>query len=216
MAATLATDGILSHRSAAALWGIRPSTGRIELTTPRTRTARPGLLLHRAVLPPGEITTRDGIPVTTPARTQLDLAGVLPPHQLHRAMNEAEIRRLPGARALLDRYPTKRGRANLLAPAPRTRSDLEADFLAFLYDRRFPTPQTNTLIEGYEVDCVWPDHKLIVELDSWTYHGTRTAFHKDRRRDLHLTALGWRSVRVTDLDLDDPDHLERELRALGL
>ncbi len=216
MAAVLATNGVLSHRSAAALWGIRPSSGRIEITTPRTRTPRPGLLLHRAVLPPDEITTRYGIPVTTAARTQLDLAGVLPPHQVHRAMNEAEIRRLPGARDLMERHPTKRGIATLRTPAPRTRSDLEADFLAFLNDRRFPSPQTNTLIEGYEVDAVWPDRKLIVELDSWTFHGTRQAFENDRRKDRHLTALGWTVIRITWRDLDEPDRLAAELEALGL
>jgi very-short-patch-repair endonuclease len=216
MAAVLATGGVLSHRSAAALWAIRPSTGRIEITTPRTRRPRPGLLLHRAVLPPDEITTHHGIPTTTPARTLLDLAGVLPPHQLQRAMNEAEIQRLPGPLALLDRYPTKKGRAALRTPAPRTRSDLEADFLAFLNDRRFPTPRTNTIIEGYEVDAVWPDRKLIVELDSWTFHGTRQAFENDRQRDRRLAAKGWTVTRVTSRDLDDPDRLERELQALGL
>jgi very-short-patch-repair endonuclease len=131
-------------------------------------------------------------------------------------MNEAEIQRLPGPLALLDRYPTKKGRATLQTPAPRTRSNLEADFLAFLNDRRFPPPQTNTLIEGHEVDAVWPDRKLIVELDSWTFHGTRQAFEDDRRQDRELTALGWTVIRVTSRDLDDPDRLERELRALGL
>jgi very-short-patch-repair endonuclease len=216
MAAVLATGGTLSHRSAAALWGIRPSQGRIELTTPRTRTARPGLLLHRAVLPHDEITTHHGIPTTSPARTLLDLAGVLPPHQLQRALNEAEIERLAGPLALIDRHPTERGIAALRQPAPRTRSDLEADFLAFLNDRRFPTPQTNARVEGYEVDCVWPDRTLIVELDSYTFHGTRQAFENDRQRDRHLTAAGWIVARVTSRDLDEPDRLDAELRALGL
>jgi hypothetical protein len=126
MAATLATRGVLSHRSAAALWGIRPSQTRIEVTTPRTRRARPGLLLYRAVLPPDEITSHHGIPVTTAVRTLLDLAGVLPAHQLQRAMNEAEIRRLPGPHPLIRRHPTKKGVAQLRQPAPRTRSELEA------------------------------------------------------------------------------------------
>jgi very-short-patch-repair endonuclease len=216
MAATLATGGVLSHRSAAALWGIRPSHGQIEVTTPRTRTPRPGLLLHRAVLPQDEITTHHGIPVTTPARTLLDLAAVLPRHQLQRAMNEAEIRRLDGPHRLVARYPTKKGRANLNAQLTYTRSDLEARFLAFLDGRRFPAPQTNTLIEGVEVDAVWPDRKLVVELDSWTFHGTRQAFENDRRKDRHLTARGWIVIRITWRDLDDPDALERELRALGL
>ena len=216
MAAVLATGGVLSHRSAAALWGIRPSHGQIELITPRTRTARPGLLVHRAVLPPDETTTHHGIPTTTPARTLLDLAGVLPPHQLQRALNEAEIRRLRGPQRLLDRYPTKRGRARLKAPAPRTRSDLEARFTTFLDDRRLPAPRTNVLIAGYEVDAAWPERKITVELDGWEYHRTRAAFEGDRRRDRRLAAAGWTVLRITWRDLDDPDSLARELQALGL
>jgi very-short-patch-repair endonuclease len=218
MAAVLATDGVLSHRSAAALWSLRPWQGRIEITTPRTRTTRAGLLLHRAVLPPDETTMHDGIPVTTPARTLLDLAGVLPRHQLQQALNEAEIQRLPGPRALLDRHPTKKGTGALrTAAAPtHTRSDLETRFLTFLDDRRFPPPQINVLIEGIEVDVAWPGHKLIVELDGYAFHSTHDAFHADRRRDRRLTAAGWRVVRLTWRDLDEPDALAGELRALGL
>jgi len=218
MAATLAADGILSHRSAAALWGIRPSQGRIDVTTPRTRAKRPGLLLHRAVLAPDEITAHDGIPVTTPARTLLDLAAVLQRHQLQQAINEAEIRRLEGPHHLTSRYPTKRGTRALraLAPPTYTRSDLEARFATFLNDRRYPRPLTNTIIEGKEVDVAWPDCRLIIELDSWEYHGTRHAFEDDRRKDRRLKAAGWTVLRVTWRDLDDPDALEAELRALGL
>jgi very-short-patch-repair endonuclease len=218
MAATLATGGVLSHRSAAALWGLRAWNGRIELTIPWSKSERPGLLLHRAVLPPDEITTHHGIPTTTPARTLLDLAAVLDRTALQRAINEAEVLRLPGPHRLAERHPTKKGTKALraLAPPAHTRLELEARFHAFLHDRRFPPPQTNTLIEGHEVDAAWPDRKLIVELDSWTFHGTREAFETDRRRDRHLTARGWTVVRVTWRDLDDPDTLERELRALGL
>ena len=218
MAAVLATGGVLSHRSAAALWGIRPSDGRIEVTTPRTRATRPGLLLHRAVLAEDETTTHDGIATTTPARTLLDLAGVLPRHQLQQALNEAEIQRLPGPHALLDRHPTTKGTRALRTAAPptHTRSDLEAKFLTFLNDRRFPPPRTNTLVEGVEADCAWPDHDLIVELDGYAFHTTRDAFHTDRRRDRRLTAAGWRVVRLTWRDLDDPDALAEELRTLGL
>ena len=216
MAATLATDGILSHRSAGALWGLRPWTGRIDVTTPRTRAKRPGLLLHRAALAPDEITVRDGIPVTTPARTLVDLAGVLQRHQLQHALNEAERLRLDAPH--LERYPTKRGTRALrtLAPPAHTRRDLEARFHTFLNDRRFPAPQTNVLIEGKEVDFAWPDRRLIVELDSWEYHRTRQAFEDDRRRDRYLKARGWTIIRVTWRDLDDPDALEAELRALAL
>jgi very-short-patch-repair endonuclease len=217
MGATLATDGVLSHRSAAALWGIRPSQGRIEVTTPRTRAKRPGLLLT-APLSPKTRSRRDGIPVTTPARTLLDLAGVLQRHQLQQAINEAEILRLEGPHELADRHPTKRGTRALrtLAPPTHTRRDLEARFTTFLNDRRFPTPQTNILIEGNEVDAAWPGRKIIVELDSWEYHRTRQAFEEDRRRDRRLAAAGWTVIRITWRDLDDPDALEGELRALGL
>jgi very-short-patch-repair endonuclease len=218
MAATLAADGVLSHRSAGALWVIRQWQGRIDITTPRTRRARPGLLLHRAVLAPDEITVRDGIPVTTPARTLLDLARVLQRHQLQQAINEAEILRLEGPHQLASRYPTKRGTRALrtLAPPTHTKQDLEARFHTFLNDRRFPRPQTNTVIEGKEVDFAWPDRRLIIELDSWEYHRTRQAFEEDRQRDRHLAARGWRVIRITWRDLDDPDALEEELRALAL
>ena len=218
MAATLATDGVLSHRSAGALWDIRQWQGRIDITTPRTRAQRPGLLLHRAVLAEDEITVRDGIPVTTPARTLLDLAAVLQRHQLQQAINEAERLRLEGPHQLTDRYPTKRGTRALrtLAPPTHTKQDLEARFHTFLNDRRFPRPQTNVLIEGKEVDFAWPDHRLIVELDSWEFHRTRAAFEDDRRTDRRLKAKGWTVIRVTWRDLDDPDALEAELRALAL
>jgi len=218
MAAVLATGGVLSHRSAGALWSIRPWQGRIELTIPRNRRNQAGLLLHRAVLAEDETTTHDGIPTTTPARTLLDLAGVLPRHQLQQALNEAEIRRLPGPRALLDRHPTKKGTGALRTAAPptHTRSDLEVRFIAFLTSRRFPTPQTNVLIEGIEVDAAWPHHRLIVELDGYSFHHTRAAFEADRRRDRKLAAAGWTVVRVTWRDLDEPEQLAEELRALGL
>jgi very-short-patch-repair endonuclease len=218
MAATLATRAVLSHRSAGALWGLRPWTGRIELTVPRGTSPRPGLLLHRAVLAPDEITVKDCIPVTTPARTLLDLAGVLQRHQLQQAINEAEILRLEGPHRLASRYPTKRGTRAIrtLAPPTYTRRDLEARFHTFLNDRRFPRPQTNVLIEGKEVDFAWPDRRLIIELDSWEYHRTRHAFEDDRRTDRRLKAAGWTVIRITWRDLDDPDALEAELRALAL
>jgi very-short-patch-repair endonuclease len=218
MAAVLATGGVLSHRSAAALWSIRPWQGRIELTIPRNRRNQAGLLLHRAVLAEDEVTVEMGIPTTTPARTLLDLAGVLPRHQLQQALNEAEIQRLPGPHALLDRHPTKKGTRALRTAAPptHTRSDLEARFTAFLNDRRFPAPRTNTLVEGVETDCAWPDHNLIVELDGYAFHSTHDAFHIDRRRDRRLTAAGWRVIRLTWRDLDEPDALATELWALGL
>ncbi len=218
MAATLATDGVLSHRSAGALWCLRRWNGRIDITVAWDKSTRTGILLHRAVLAPDEITVKDGIPVTTPQRTQLDLAAVLHKHQVQQVINEAERLQLPGAHELARRHPTLKGTATLrtLARPTHTKRDLEARFTTFLNDRRFPTPQTNILIEGYEVDAAWPHRKLIIELDSWEYHHTRHAFENDRRRDRHLTANGWTVLRITWRDLDDPEVLARELEALGL
>jgi very-short-patch-repair endonuclease len=143
---------------------------------------------------------------------------VLQRHQLQQAINEAEVLRLEGPHNLTSRYPTKRGTSALrtLAPATHTRRDLEARFHTFLDDRRFPRPRTNTIIEGKEVDSAWPDRRLIVELDGWEFHRTRAAFEDDRRTDRRLKATGWTVVRLTWRDLDDPDALETELRALGL
>ena len=213
MAATLATGGVLSHRSAAALWRLRPYAGRIDVTVPWRKSKRHGLLLHRAVLADDEITVKDGIPVTTPARTQLDLAGALQRHQLQQAINEAERQRLEGPQEQARRHPTKRGTKALrtLAPPTHTRRDLEARFTTFLNDRRFPMPQTNVLIEGVEVDAAWPDKRLIVELDSWEYHKTRQEFERDRRRDRQLAAKGWTVLRITWRDLDEPGRLAAEL-----
>ena len=189
MAATLAAGGVLSHRSAGALWGLRPFNGRIDVTVPWDKTQRPGLLLHRAVLAPDEITTHEGIPVTTPARTQLDLAGVLQRHQLQQAINEAERLRLDGPQP--NRHPTKRGTANLrtLAPPTHTRRDLEARFTTFLNDRRFQRPKPTSSLRGSR------------------------STSRGRRADRRLAAAGWIVLRVTWRDLDEPGRLAAELAA---
>ena len=140
MAAILACgpEAVLSHQSAAALWCIRPTAKvRIDVTVPHQLRPRKGLHPHRATLPADEITVHDGIPTTTPARTLLDLAGVVPRQTLERALDEAEVLRLGGPQALLDRYPRRRGTKNLRtlllearSPTP-TRTELE-DCLAHL------------------------------------------------------------------------------------
>lgn len=208
LAAVLAAGpgAVLSHRSAAALWGIRPTTRtRIEVTSSRKLRQRKDLLPHCAVLPPDEMTTHQSIPVTTAPRTLLDLAAVIPPNQLDRALNEAEIRRLPGPQAMLERHEGRRGTAalrTLLLNARRShRSPTEAEFLDFIRTNHIPEPETNTIIEGYECDAVWRDARLIVELDGYSTHGTRRAFARDRARDRRLTARGWRTMRVTSPDL---------------
>ena len=152
MAAVLAAgpDAVLSHRSAAALWGLRAtSRTRIEVTAPRDLRPRKGLHPHCAVLPDDERTIHQGIPVTTPARTLLDLAGVLERQALDRALDEAEALRLPGPAALLERYPRKRATATLTSspraaqPRPaassRTASSPSSRTRAFHVPRRTPS-----------------------------------------------------------------------------
>ena len=223
MAAVLASGSgaVLSHRSAAALWGMRPtSRASVEVTTPRRLHARPGLHPHRAVLPPDEMTVHDGIPASTPARTLLDLAAVIPGQALERALDEAEILRLTGPQTLLDRYPGRRGAAGLRLllltsrnPTP-ARTKLEDGLLTFVDEHRLPRPETNTIVDVYEVDAVWRDARLIVELDGFATHGTRRAFERDRERDRRLTAAGWRVIRLTWRQLAGGDALARELREL--
>jgi predicted transcriptional regulator of viral defense system len=97
MAAVLAggVAAVLSHRDAAALWGFRPAArSRIDVTTPRRQHPRRGIQFHRSSLPSDEVTINDGIPVTTVPRTLFDLAAVLRPRQVERALNEAEALRL--------------------------------------------------------------------------------------------------------------------------
>jgi predicted transcriptional regulator of viral defense system len=228
MAAVLAAgrDAVLSHRTAAALWGIRESARRtIELTAPR-EVRRRGLTVCRAVLPPDEVTVHDGIPVTTPARTLLDLAAVLDEHKLARAAERAEALRLTSPTTLQDltaRYPRRAGTPNLkrlieddrIVPAT-TANDLERRFLTFLDANELPRPLTNESLDPNTTpDFRWPEQRLIVELDGFETHGTRQAFERDRARDRRLLAQGWRVARVTMRQLEnDADELASELRLM--
>jgi hypothetical protein len=232
MAAVLAAgpDAVLSHRSAAALWGLRPTERqRIEVTTPRGLRSRPGIEVHRAQLAPDEQTTVQGIPVTTVPRTLLDLASLIDAVRLERALDRAEALRQTDSTTLADlvaRHPQRKGtRAirKLLAEerigGTITRSELEDRFLAFLDEAVLPRPQINVPIRtanGWiEADCVWPAHRLIVELDGHATHATRTAFERDRSRDRALQAAGWRVVRITWRQLHhDPAAVAADLRNL--
>jgi very-short-patch-repair endonuclease len=229
MAAVLAggLGAVLSHRSAAAHWGIRPSDSRIvEVTSARQRRSRPGLCFYRSYLPLDEVTTHDGIPITTVPRTLFDLAAVVSIHQLRRAVNEAEIRRLWHALSLshlLERHPRRPGvaavRTVLATPGTGiTRNDFEARFLDLVRGTRLPRPESNVPIEvngiWIEVDFMWREQRLIVELDGNATHATRSAFESDRARDRALIAAGWRVIRITWRQLcDEPDALARDLRA---
>ena len=160
------------------------------------------MLIHRSALPDTDVTLNDGIRVTTPARTLIDLADVLPRRRLERAFDEAAYLRLD----LADVAPRHGRRGSgllasvLHAHAPgttRTRSELEERILSLCDRFRLPTPEVNTTVQGHEVDFLWRDSRLVVEVDGWAAHGTRGAFERDRRRDADLLAAGWRVLRIS-------------------
>jgi very-short-patch-repair endonuclease len=224
-------EAAVSHRSAAAVWGIRPWSGTfVELALPGrggTRKRR-GRIVHRSRdLPSRELTVERGIPTTTLARTLLDLAAVVPPHHLRRAVErseQAELFDLTEVQRVLDAHPGRPGRRPLMTLLADyrdhgdtiTRSDLEAMMLQICLDNDLPRPQVNRYDGVRESDFRWPDHRLIVEVDSWTFHGrTRRAFDSDRARDRALLREGWRVARFTDRQiLTNPGTIGHELRAL--
>ena len=216
MAAVLAcgSDAALSHLSAAALWRIVPRwPSAPHVTAPRDRR-HPGIHIHRS--PNADATTHYGIPVTTPARTLVDLADVLNPKQLTRAVNEAQVQRLvtqAELTTLLTRYPGRR--TSRLTPergAAPTRSHLEDRFTRFLNRYRLPLPERNQLITGREVDAVYRAHNLVIELDSRQFHTTPRAFEQDRDRDADLLDAGYSTLRITNYRLKH--HPTREAQRL--
>jgi hypothetical protein len=226
MAAVLACGpgAALSHRGAAALWRIRGGT-KLEVTLPRGKKPRKGIQLHWANLPDDEVTTHHGIPTTTVPRTLLDFAAVVQRHEFRSALRQAEQLRLTDRLwlgDLIERYPRKPGVPIIRAVVEEAqhgltlvKSELEELFLAFLIDAGLPAPLTNVLIEGFEVDCAWPEQRVVVELDSRSVHDTADAFEADRARDRRLEAAGWRVVRITWRQLhDSPEELEADLRRL--
>jgi Transcriptional regulator, AbiEi antitoxin len=214
---------VLSHRSAASLWRLAPlDRGPVDVTSPRSARSRGLIRRHIGHLPDDEVTTLDGIPVTTASRTLLDLATVLPAHALERAVREAEVLRLPlrpPLAELLDRYPGRRGIGSLRACFLRlgllsdgvTRSMLEDRFLSLLSRQALPLPETNVRLEvvglRIEADCLWRGRRVIAELDGYEAHGTRVAFEGDRQRDRRLQAAGWRAIRVTWSQVKAADRL---------
>jgi very-short-patch-repair endonuclease len=223
MAAVIAcgSKAVLSHRAAAALWEIRHWIPP-EVTVPPPHRGRAGILVHQLPLPADEVTTVDGIPVTTVPRTLFDLGAVLSRSHLERAVNEAEIRGLGEELSLsdlVDRHAHRYGVvavretvATLRLGAAVTHSELEARFRRFVRSRGLAAPAFNFSLLGFECDCVWPAERLVVELDGRAVHGTAAAFERDRARDRVLNAAGWRVVRITWRQL----HEEAEVVASDL
>jgi very-short-patch-repair endonuclease len=206
-------EAVLSHRAAERRWGFRRISCPPEVTAPRSRTGAKGFAVHRTrCLPPEDRAKVDGIPVTSVARTLVDLADVLTERQLAKAVHEAEVLRLFDLRALeraQARVPGRKGRhrlARVLASyrdePPFTRNDAERAFLELCQKLSLPQPIVNAPLHGYEVDFFWPGKDLAVELDGAEVHLTRKAFEEDRRRDRALAIKGIQVLRVTWRDLN--------------
>ncbi|MGN6201748.1 MAG: DUF559 domain-containing protein [Solirubrobacterales bacterium] len=233
MAAVLASgpDALLSHHTAAALWGIRGySGGAIHVTVPHKSTSTKRIHRHFSVVPDDERVVEEGVPVTSVHRTIFDLAATASDDDVVAMIKEAEYLNrfdrlsLPD---LLARYPGKRGSRKVQfalqriteEPPGRKRSRLETRFAPFLRRHHLPLPRFNDWIllgtKRYRADCHWPHLRLIVELDGWQGHSSRSAFQDDRARDRALHAAGFSVVHLTWNQLDiEPNEVASDLRRL--
>lgn len=219
---------LLSHRTAAVLWGFqRLRSGPVHVTASCGRQGirrREGIWIHRCKLSPQDHTTCDGFPVTTVARTLFDLAEVVPFASLKGATEEADRLKILRMRELEQVCERGHGRRALrpmrrllahLGVSDEGRSPLEIRFAGFVREHRLSPPVQNVHVLGHEVDALWPEAKLIVELDSWEHHGHRAAFERDRARDPKLLIAGYRTIRVTHRRLDrEAAQLAAEIRQL--
>ncbi len=206
MAAALAygESAVVSHRSAAVLWGLLerdPELVDISVPGDGGRSRRRGIRLHRSrSLRLRHFTRRREIPVTTPARTIEDLRLAAPAREVRRAIRQAGVRGLPLGEDIRH---------------DRTRSDLERDFLRICRRSRLPMPEVNVEVGRYEADFVWRDLNFVVETDGYKYHRGEQAFRDDRRRDLELRALGFEVQRLSDDQIDEePERVAAILRGV--
>jgi very-short-patch-repair endonuclease len=219
----------ISHLGATKLWRLpAPEPDRIDVTVVAASTpSRPGIRFHRTTsLAKRDVRTLERIPLTSPARTLLDVSALLPPAALERAVGEAMARNLTKRSELLDqleRHPGRPGTPSLLAlldgaKPNRTRNDAEARLLALVGSAGLPVPESNAVVGPYEVDLLWREQRVVVEFDSWRWHSSRPAFEADRRRDGDLAARGYTVIRVTWRQLTREPHavVARVAAALAL
>ncbi len=206
MAAVLACgpDAVLSHRSAAVLFGIAapsPDADPVDVSIPLPLgRVRPGVRIRRVRrLDPDERTRHEGIPITTPSRTLVDVAVGLQEPELERIVARAEREGLIGRNELetiARRYRRHRAAGRIRAIVQRaggpsfTRSEAEARFLALVRRSRLPAPRVNVDVAGFEIDFLWPEVNVAVEVDGYRFHASRPSFEADRRRTTRLAALG--------------------------
>jgi hypothetical protein len=222
------SGAVLSHRSAADLWGIRPTETRLEVTVAQVSRRTPNVQIHRSrILTPKDIAVKDGIPVTSLARTLLDLSAVVRPSDLEVAVDRAErlgLLDLTAATDVLERAKGRRGAKHLRKVLEAYRlstqkSSLERRFKQLLETAPdIPTPFFNALVDGetgtHEVDAVWEPERLAVQVDGFEFHRTRRDRERDAASDADLELAGYRVIRLT---WDEATiHRERTLRRVRL
>ncbi len=211
LAATLATGGVLSHVSAAALHGlIRDRTIDVEISKTSSLKPRQGIVVHRPRdLPPGDVMSRSGIRTTTPTRTIVDLAETLDQWRVLDVAHEALHRKVLDVDRLR-RQPLqgRKGAASLTALlqrlADREHSALESALKTLCEHAGLPAPTPQyALSDRHHADLAWPDRQLLVEADSWTFHGNQRQWQRDHDRDLTAATKGWRTIRITHAQVHD-------------
>jgi very-short-patch-repair endonuclease len=217
---------LLSHRDACLIRGLlRGSITTIHVTTDeRSRHGCRGIHLHRVnELHSADRDRVEGIPVTSVPRTLLDLAATLPTRLAH-AIEAADDRRLlhmPDIDDLIERHqgrpgvPALRDALAAYRPDPRfTRSKAEKALVALCRRAGLPLPEMNLNVLGHEVDALWEQRRLIVEIDTYGTHSSRASFERDRRRDAELQLAGYRVLRITDTRLrSEPEVVSALLRS---
>ena len=222
MAAVLACgDGaVVSHRSAAYLQGLLPYPARnddVDVTTAsKTAPERPGIRSHRVNSLDGRDTRiHDNIPVTSPARTLLDLAAKATESEFEQAFDEAVFRnkaRKPQIEELIQRSAGRPGVVllrdlwNAEASGRRNRLEAEKRFAGLVRAAKLPEPEPNVRIDRFVVDFLWPRHRVVVELDGFATHRDRRSFEGDRARDGDLQAMDFAVIRVTWRQLTKEPH----------
>jgi very-short-patch-repair endonuclease len=235
LAAVLAArPAVASHLSAGWLWGLlRNRPGTVHVTVPTPRRARRPFVIHFADLPARDRGEVQEIPVTSVARTLLDLAATLSPARLERVLERSEERQLFDLAAidyLLARTAGHPGHGRLCAALAIYREDptferskLERRFRRLVKKAGLPVPSMNFNVEGYELDAYWEAERFVVELDVYETHGSHAAFERDRLRQEDLKLKGVEMIRVTGPRLDrEPEqvmervaaHLEQRQRQL--
>jgi very-short-patch-repair endonuclease len=199
---------VVSHRSAAVLWGLLAAGGPPHVTAPNGRGRRaPGIAVHGGRLGRDDVTIRQGLPVTSWGRTMLDCAATMPVADVVRLIERSQSLRVGSTDEMLHALTLTPGhhglrtlRAALLIARPQdllTRSQLERRALTLVRRAGLPRPEANVRLAGFEVDLLWREARVVVELDGRAWHDTAEAFERDRWRDATLTSRGWRVLRFS-------------------